>query len=161
MEALLISACLMGFNCKYNGGNNALPEQELETLKQHYRLIPVCPELAGGLPTPRVPSERQGERVITRDGRDVTEAFQKGAEIAAALVKKYHIRRALLKSNSPSCGSGTVYDGSFSGILIRGDGVTAEYLKQLDVEISGRVQDIICMKVDNPSTFLINPCLTT
>lgn len=153
METLLISACLMGFNCKYNGGSNALSEQELEALRRRYRLIPVCPEAAGGLPTPRVPSERRGERVVTRDDRDVTDAFQKGAEIAAALVKKYRIRYALLKSNSPSCGSGTVYDGSFSGILIRGDGVTAEYLKRFDVEVSGSIQELFCTKVDNPSTF--------
>ena len=70
MEALLVSACLMGFNCKYSGGNNALPPEALEELKRRYRLIPVCPEAAGGLPTPRVPSERRGDRVITRDGRD-------------------------------------------------------------------------------------------
>lgn len=142
MEALLISACLMGFNCKYSGGNNILPEQELASLRQRYRLIPVCPEAAGGLPIPRVPSERRGERVVTRDGRDVTEEFRKGAEIAAILVKKYQIRRALLKSNSPSCGCGTIYDGSFSGILIRGDGLTAEYLKQIGVRISGEFQSL-------------------
>ena len=143
MEALLISACLMGFDCKYNGGNNALPPEALEALKRRYRLIPVCPEAAGGLPTPRVPSERRGDRVITRDGRDVTEAFRKGAEIAARLAEKYRIRRALLKSNSPSCGSKTVYDGSFSGILIRGDGITAAVLKKRDVEITDSFQKLL------------------
>ena len=143
MEALLISACLMGFNCKYNGGSNVLPPEALAALKRRYRLIPVCPEAAGGLPTPRVPSERRGDRVITRDGRDVTEAFRKGAEIAARLAEKYRIRRALLKSNSPSCGSGTVYDGSFSGILIRGDGITAEVLKGKDVEITDNFQELL------------------
>lgn len=143
MEALLISACLMGFNCKYSGGNNALPPEALEELKQRYRLIPVCPEAAGGLPTPRVPSERRGDRVITRDGRDVTEAFRKGAEIAAGLAEKYRIRRALLKSNSPSCGSKTVYDGSFSGILIRGDGITAAVLKERGIEITDSFQKLL------------------
>ena len=143
MENLLVSACLLGFNCKYNGGNNALPAEALEKLRRQYRLIPVCPEAAGGLPTPRVPSERRGDRVITRDGRDVTEAFRKGAEIAARLAEKYRIRRALLKSNSPSCGSKTVYDGSFSGILIRGDGITAAVLKERDIEITDSFQKLL------------------
>ena len=143
MEALLVSACLMGFNCKYSGGNNALPPEALEALKRRYRLIPVCPEAAGGLPTPRVPSERRGDRVITRDGRDVTEAFREGAEIAARLAEKYRIRRALLKSNSPSCGSKTVYDGSFSGILIRGDGITAAVLKERGIEITDSFQKLL------------------
>ncbi len=143
MEALLVSACLMGFNCKYSGGNNALPPEALKELKRRYRLIPVCPEAAGGLPTPRVPSERRGDRVITRDGRDVTEAFRKGAEIAARLAEKYRIRRALLKSNSPSCGSKTVYDGSFSGILIRGDGITAAVLKERGIEITDSFQKLL------------------
>jgi uncharacterized protein YbbK (DUF523 family) len=115
----------------------------LEELKRRYRLIPVCPEVAGGLPTPRVPSERRGDRVITRDGRDVTEAFRKGAEIAARLAEKYRIRRALLKSNSPSCGSKTVYDGSFSGILIRGDGITAAVLKERGIEITDSFQKLL------------------
>ena len=143
MEALLVSACLMGFNCKYSGGNNALPPEALEELKRRYCLIPVCPEAAGGLPTPRVPSERRGDRVITRDGRDVTEAFRKGAEIAARLAEKYRIRRALLKSNSPSCGSKTVYAGSFSGILIRGDGITAAVLKERGIEITDSFQKLL------------------
>lgn len=135
METLLISACLMGYNCKYNGGNNALPPEVLAALRERYRLIPVCPEAAGGLPTPRVPSERRGGRVVTRDGRDVTAAFRRGAEIAGKLAERYGARLALLKSNSPSCGSGTVYDGSFTGTLTPGDGVTAEYLKNKNLTI--------------------------
>ena len=136
METLLISACLMGFNCKYNGGNNALPEDVLQALRRRYRLIPVCPEAAGGLPTPRAPSERLGSRVINRDGQDVTAAFQRGAELAVRLAERFGTRFALLKSNSPSCGSGTIYDGSFSGRLVPGDGVTAEYLKNKSLIIS-------------------------
>ena len=135
METLLISACLMGYNCKYNGGNNALPPEVLSALRERYRLIPVCPEAAGGLPTPRVPSERRGGSVVTRDGRDVTAAFRRGAEIAGKLAERYGARLALLKSNSPSCGSGTVYDGSFTGTLTPGDGVTAEYLKNKNLII--------------------------
>ena len=136
METLLISACLMGFNCKYNGRNNALPEDVLQALRRRYRLIPVCPEAAGGLPTPRAPSERLGSRVINRDGQDVTAAFQRGAELAVRLAERFGTRFALLKSNSPSCGNGTIYDGSFSGRLVPGDGVTAEYLKNKSLIIS-------------------------
>jgi len=135
METLLISACLVGYNCKYNGGNNALPPEVLSALRERYRLIPVCPEAAGGLPTPRVPSERRGGRVVTRDGRDVTAAFRRGAEIAGKLAERTGARLALLKSGSPSCGSGTVYDGSFTGTLTPGDGVTAEYLKNKNLTI--------------------------
>ena len=136
METLLISACLMGANCKYNGGNNALPEQTLAALRRRYRLVPVCPEAAGGLPTPRTPSERRGERVITRDGCDVTAEFHRGAELAGKLAERFGASLALLKSNSPSCGSGTIYDGSFSGKLICGNGITAEYLKNKNLSIS-------------------------
>lgn len=135
METLLVSACLMGYNCKYNGGNNALPEDVLASLRQRYCLIPVCPEAAGGLPTPRTPSERRGDRVITQDGRDVTDAFRRGAELAGELAERFGAHAALLKANSPSCGSGTVYDGSFSGRLVPGDGITAEYLKRKNLII--------------------------
>ena len=135
METLLISACLMGFNCKYNGGNNALPKDVLQALRRRYRLIPVCPEVAGGLPTPRVPSERLGNRVVSRDGQDVTAEFQRGAELASKLAARFDAHLALLKSNSPSCGSGTIYDGSFSGMLMSGDGVTTEYLKNKNLII--------------------------
>ena len=143
METLLISACRMGYSCTYNGGNNALPQDVLAALRQRYRLIPVCPEAAGGLPTPRTPSERRGDRVINRDGRDVTAAFRRGAELAGELAERFDAHAALLKANSPSCGSGTVYDGSFSGRLVSGDGVTAEYLKS---------KNLIIFK--NPSTLL-------
>ena len=135
METLLISACLVGYNCKYNGGNNALPPEVLSALRERYRLIPVCPEAAGGLPTPRVPSERRGERVVSRDGKDVTEAFRRGAELALATAKDRGCRKALLKERSPSCGSGMIYDGSFTGTLMPGDGVTAEYLKNKNLII--------------------------
>jgi uncharacterized protein YbbK (DUF523 family) len=95
----------------------------------------VCPEAAGGLPTPRVPSERRGDSVVTRDGRDVTAAFRRGAEIAGKLAERTGARLALLKSGSPSCGSGMIYDGSFTGTLMPGDGVTAEYLKNKNLTI--------------------------
>ena len=137
METLLVSACLLGFNCKYSGGNNALPKETLDALRGRFRLIPVCPETAGGLPTPREPSERRGERVMSRDGRDVTAAFQKGAALTLRLAGRYGAKTALLKQNSPSCGSGMIYDGSFTGRLVPGDGVTAELLKSRGVAVMG------------------------
>ncbi len=129
-EALLISACLLGTNCKYNGGNNALPPEKLAALEGRYRLVPVCPEQAGGLPTPRLPSECRGEQVVNRAGEDVTEAFRRGAELALETALREDCRLALLKERSPSCGSGRIYDGSFTATVIPGDGVTAEMLKK-------------------------------
>ena len=136
-EALLISACLLGTNCKYNGGNNALPEEKLAALRERYRLIPVCPERDGGLPTPRLPSERLGERVRNRAGEDVTRAFRRGAELALETAKREGCRMALLKERSPSCGSGKIYDGSFTGTVIPGDGITAELLRKNGIAVFG------------------------
>ena len=135
METLLISACLLGAKCKYSGGSNALPPETLAALKARYRLIPVCPEVAGGLPVPREPGERQGDRVVSRSGRDVTEAYRRGAEAALALAGRFGCRKALLKARSPSCGSGQIYDGSFSGRLIDGDGVAAAPLRASDLVV--------------------------
>ena len=129
METLLISACLLGFPCKYDGGSNALPAETLAALRRRWKLIPVCPEVAGGLPVPRVPSERQGERVVTRDGRDVTAEYRRGAECAVKLAERFGARHALLKARSPSCGPGQIYDGSFTGKLTEKNGMTAEYLR--------------------------------
>ncbi len=133
MEALLISACLLGSACKYSGGSNALPEDCLESLRRRYRLIPVCPEVAGGLPVPREPSERRGGRVVSRTGEDVTEAFRRGAETALLLARRFGCRRALLKAGSPSCGKDRIYDGSFTGTVIPGSGVTAQIIMQENV----------------------------
>lgn len=133
----IISACLIGENCKYSGGNNKLPEEKLKKLCEEYELYPVCPEVLGGLPTPRVPSERVGDKVLAKDGRDVTAQFQKGAQAAYELAKSIGAELAILKENSPSCGHGTVYDGTFSGTLKCGDGVTAEKLKEIEIKIIG------------------------
>ena len=137
MENLLISACLLGVECKYSGGSNALPEETIEKLRTRYRLIPVCPETAGGLPTPRDPSERLGERVVSCRGADVTAQFKKGAEAALTLARRYGCTTALMKEHSPSCGSGLIYDGSFSGKLVKGDGCAAELLKAAGVSVVG------------------------
>ena len=137
MENLLISACLMGFECKYSGGSNKLSDEALARLKAQYRLIPVCPETAGGLPVPRDPSERLGDKVVSSKGKDVTAEFNKGADVALTLAKRYGCKKALLKRNSPSCGGEFIYDGSFSGTLIPGEGVTAELLRAEGLEIMG------------------------
>ena len=137
MENLLVSACLLGFGCKYSGGSNKLSDEYIAQLKAKYRLIPVCPETAGGLPVPRDPSERLGDKVISSKGRDVSAQFSKGAEIALYLARRYGCKKALLKRNSPSCGGEFIYDGSFSGTLIPGEGVTAELLRAEGLEIMG------------------------
>ena len=137
MENLLISACLLCVECKYSDGSNALPEETIEKLRTRYRLIPVCPETAGGLPTPRDPSERLGERVVSCRGADVTAQFKKGAEAALTLARRYGCTTALMKEHSPSCGSGLIYDGSFSGKLVKGDGCAAELLKAAGVSVVG------------------------
>ena len=137
MENLLVSACLLGFECKYSGGSNKLSDERIAALKKEYRLIPVCPETAGGLPVPRDPSERLGDKVISSRGKDVTAEFTKGAETALYLAKRYGCRKALLKRNSPSCGGEFIYDGSFSGKIIPGQGVTAELLRLEGIEIFG------------------------
>ncbi len=137
MENVLISACLLGFECKYCGGSNKLTEQQLAALGERFRLIPVCPETAGGLPTPRDPSERLGDKVVSNQGRDVTAQYQKGAETALWLARRYDCKAALLKENSPSCGSGQIYDGSFTGTLAPGDGVAAQLLKEEGLIVFG------------------------
>ncbi len=148
MENLLISACLLGFECKYSGGSNALDKDKLSALRTRYRLIPVCPESAGGLPTPRAPSERQGEKVTNRLGQDVTEEYRKGAETALYLARRYGCACALFKERSPSCGSGEIYDGSFIGKLVPGDGVAAEKLKLAGISVYGesKTEELIKIK---------------
>ena len=112
-------------------------EADKNILREKYHLVPVCPETAGGLPIPREPSERLGSGVIGKSGRDVTAEFGKGAETALALARRFGCKTALLKERSPSCGSGTIYDGSFTGTVIPGDGVAAEKLRAAGVTLYG------------------------
>lgn len=135
MEKLLISACLAGENCKYSGGNNKLPDDVLIKLRCLYELVPVCPERDGGLPTPRASSERQGDRVVSVNGEDVTAQFRAGAELALQKAQSEGITKALLKERSPSCGSSLIYDGTFSGRTIPGEGVTAELLRANGIKV--------------------------
>ena len=133
MEKILISACLVGDNVKYNGGNNLSPK--IDALLEKYELIPFCPEVEGGLSTPRTPAERVGDRVINQDGEDVTNAYLRGAELAFNICLFLKIKKVILKEKSPSCGSKIIYDGSFSHEEIPGLGVTAEYLKEKGIEV--------------------------
>ena len=132
-ERLLVSACLLGENCKYSGGNNYCPAAA--ALAERFELIPVCPEQLGGLPTPRVPAERVGDRVLTRDGADVKDADRLGAEKTLETALANGVKRAALQERSPSCGCGAIYDGTFSGRLVPGDGVTAALLREHGIEI--------------------------
>lgn len=135
---ILVSACLLGVGCRYDGQNNQLPQ--LEQLMKKHTCIPVCPEIFGGLPTPRVPAERQGNKVITRDGQDVTENFIRGTAEVLRLADLYHCKAALLKERSPSCGSGQIYDGTFTKTLAEGDGLTAQMLKKKGITVYGESQ---------------------
>lgn len=135
MEPLLVSACLLGRCCKYDGGHNALGEESLAALRARYELLPVCPEADGGLPTPRVPAERVGERVLTQTGKDVTEAYRRGAQLALETAHAHGCRLALLKSRSPSCGAGVIYDGTFTHTRIPGDGVAAGLLRSAGLRL--------------------------
>ena len=132
-EKILVSSCLLGLNCKYDGGNNY--SNEIDEFLKDYDVIPICPEIMGGLPTPRIASERLGDKVITKDGQDVTKQFKKGAEECLYLAKKYNIKKALLKLRSPSCGRKQIYDGTFTHTVIEGNGVTAELLEKNGIEI--------------------------
>lgn len=130
---ILVSACLLGVNCKYDGKNNL--REEVKELANVHNLIPFCPEVYGGLPTPRIPSERQGDIVINAEGQDVTEYFNKGAQEALKLAKDFDCMYAIFKAKSPSCGCNKIYDGTFSKTLKDGDGVTAELLKKHGITV--------------------------
>ena len=132
---ILVSACLLGVRCRYDGASK--PNEAVLKLMECHTLIPVCPEQLGGLATPRPPAERQEDAVRTQSGTDVTEQYRRGAEEALRLCRLYDCRAAVLKERSPSCGSGAVYDGTFSGTLTDGDGVTAELLRANGIPVYG------------------------
>ncbi len=132
---ILVSACLLGVRCRYDGKSK--PHPAVERLMEQHTLIPVCGEIFGGLPTPRVSAERQGARVVTADGRDVTAAYRRGAEEVLRLAERYGCTAAILKERSPSCGSGRIYDGTFTGTLTDGWGVTAELLRDHGICVIG------------------------
>lgn len=135
---ILVSACLLGENCKYSGGNNKC--DEIIALGKEHKLIPICPECFGGLPIPRVPSEIRNGRVYSKNGEDLTAAFEDGAEKALYVAEESGCQLAILKERSPSCGFGEIYDGSFSGKTIRGNGVTAQLLYDHGITILGETK---------------------
>ena len=133
MEKILISACLVGDKTKYDGHSNY--NEKIKLLLEKYELVPFCPEMEGGLPSPRKPSERVKDRVKMENGKDVTKNFEKGAELALNICLYLGIHTAILKENSPSCGTHKIYDGSFSHKLKDGMGVTAELLKRKGIKV--------------------------
>lgn len=132
---ILVSACLLGTPCRYDGKSKPVPA--LERLREMcHTLVPVCPEVLGGLPTPRPPAELQSHgRVVNRAGEDVTASYRKGAELALELARSEGCTLAVLKAKSPSCGCHQVYDGSFTGTLIPGQGVAARLLEESGVRV--------------------------
>ena len=133
MQKLLISACLVGDKVNYKGQGNYCPN--VEKLKELYELVLFCPEFEGGLPIPRKPSEIRGSSVIREDGKNVTREFLKGANKALALCKYLGITKAVLKENSPSCGTHMIHNGYFVNRKIKGMGVTAKLLKDNGIEV--------------------------
>lgn len=132
-DVYIVSACLVGVACRYDGKSK--PNLQVIALMQQGRVIPVCPEQLGGLSTPRAPAEKQGERVVTKEGQDVTAQFRRGAEEVVRLAKLAGCRKAILKARSPSCGRGRIYDGSFTGRLVEGDGVCAALCMENGIEV--------------------------
>ena len=130
---IVVSACLLGENCKYNGGNNR-NERVLRYVAGHEG-IPVCPEMLGGLPCPRKPVEWVGERVLTKDGDDCTENFRLGVQKALDIIGDKHIDLAILQSRSPTCGVKQIYDGTFSGVRIDGTGALARALHERGIPL--------------------------
>jgi len=129
-----VSACLLGVRCKYDGTSN-YAEEAVRQLAERFTLIPVCPEQLGGLTTPRAPAEILNGRVITKDGLDVTESFQRGAEETLEIFKLLKLEAAILKEGSPSCGSGLIYDGMFAGVKIPGMGLTVRLLRDQGIGV--------------------------
>ncbi len=135
---ILVSACLLGLSCRYDGKTK--PVDAIHRLQEQHTLIPFCPECMGGLPTPRSPAEIVGDRVISKEGVDVTAAYHRGAAETLRLVQMLGCDCAILKEKSPSCGHGQVYDGTFSGTLTAGDGITAALLTANGIPVYGESQ---------------------
>ncbi len=151
LEPILVSACLIGEPVRYNGAHKQVAHDVFQRWQAEGRFIAVCPEVAGGLPVPRPPAEMVGgaggarvlqrlAKVVDPQGNDVSEYFLRGAEAAVTLARLHGIRMAILKEGSPSCGSGTIYDGSFSGVRVSDRGVTAEALEQIGVKVFSELQ---------------------
>ncbi len=130
---IIVSACLAGLNCTYNLEDKT--NKKVLQLVKEGKAIPLCPEQLGGLPTPRTPSEQKGSKVFTKEGKDVTAKFQKGAEEVLKIAKLVNSKKTILKARSPSCGFRKIYDGTFTKTLIKGNGVTADLLNKNGIKI--------------------------
>ena len=137
MTKILVSDCLLGLCCRYDGKEKA--DDRILTLfhREDVLLVPVCPEQLGGMGTPRLPSERRDGKVVNRTGEDVTKYYKQGARQALTMAKLYGCQIAILKERSPSCGKGKIYDGTFTGTLTEGNGVTAELLCEHGILVLG------------------------
>ena len=133
MEKIIVSECLLGSPCRYDGSSK--PCDEVIALSEKYELIPICPEVMGGLPTPRIPAEIKNGEVIRKDGVNVTENYKIGAEKSLKIAKENDCKIAILKSKSPSCGCGLVYDGTYSKVLVEGNGITADLFIKNEVKV--------------------------
>lgn len=136
----VVSACLAGCKCRYDGKDNLCPK--VKQLVEEGRAVTVCPEVMGGMTTPRIPSERKDGKIINSIGEDNTSYFIKGVEKSIEIVKEYNIKKAILKAKSPSCGNKYIYDGTFSKTLIEGKGLLAEKLSEIGVEIYDEGDDL-------------------
>ncbi|HHE38227.1 MAG TPA: DUF523 domain-containing protein [Candidatus Cloacimonetes bacterium] len=130
---IIVSACLAGINCRYDGENNFHPK--IIKLVEEGNAIPVCPEQLGGLSTPRIPAEIIGDKILNENGEDVTEFFLRGALETLKIAKLVSCQKAIFKSNSPSCGSGKIYDGTFSGKLTDGKGICTRILEKHNIRV--------------------------
>ncbi len=130
---IAVSSCLLGVNCKYNGKSNY--NDDIIKLKEKYELVPICPEVLGGLSIPRVPAEIINNKVINQVGIDVTSNYNEGAKKALKILQENNIKIAILKSKSPSCGKDQIYDGTFSHTLIQGNGVTTNLFLENDIVV--------------------------
>ncbi|MEB2516657.1 DUF523 domain-containing protein [Pseudomonas sp. YuFO20] len=149
MQKILVSRCLLGHRVRYDGGASG-PFDQLQAWLDEGRVVPLCPEVAGGLPTPRAAAEIPGGQggevldgqasVITTEGEDVSAQFLSGAYLALELVQRHGIRIAVLKANSPSCGNLLTYDGTFSGVKVTGEGVTAALLRRHGVQVFSELE---------------------
>ena len=133
---ILVSACLLGEPCRYDGKSK--PCEAVLELRKNHTLIPVCPEVMGGLPTPRAASEIQSDGTVrNREGRDVTARYLRGAEEVLRIAQEQHCEAAILKEKSPACGKGQIYDGSFTGTLTEGNGICASLLTENGISVFG------------------------
>ena len=144
MKNVIVSTCLFGIPCRYDG-KSVVDEALIQKISAVCHPIPFCPEVYGGLTTPRDPAERIGDKVISNRGKDVTREYMRGAKECLRLAKMMGCQYALLKSRSPSCGKGTIYDGTFSGKVTEGDGVTAEILMKNGIKVfdSDHVEELL------------------